>query len=432
MGEKRSRKPNGRSSIYLGSDGLWHGYVTMGVKPDGSPDRRHVKRKTEKAATDAVRQLEQQRDAGKVRKAGRAPTVAEWMATYLDTIAAQKLAPRTLDDYWSKTRNWIIPCIGEHRLNRLAPEHLDHLYAQMYKAKKAPSHVLKVHRILSRALKIAMRRGKIGQNVCDLVDPPTVDRQDADRLHRDEAKKVLGVAERRRNGARWSVALACGLRQGEALGLRWEFVDLKTGDVRVWWQLQRNTWKHGCDDPHACGERFHKKACPKRCTKHKAGCPRPCPPKCERHAHKCPKRQGGGMVFRRPKGKSRRTVTLPPPLLAKLCEHKIRQDVERQAAGSDWEDWDLVFCQPNGRPIDPKDDWEEWGHLLEEAGVRYVRVHDGRHTAGTLLVEQGVHMRVIQMILGHSDVRTTELYTVASNETTRDAAARMGSALWDS
>jgi hypothetical protein len=37
MGGKR--KPNGRSSIYYSeSDGLWHGWVTMGVKNDGSPD----------------------------------------------------------------------------------------------------------------------------------------------------------------------------------------------------------------------------------------------------------------------------------------------------------------------------------------------------------------------------------------------------------
>ena len=38
-----TRKPNKRSSIYLGSDGWWHGWVTIGIKDDGSPDRRHRK-----------------------------------------------------------------------------------------------------------------------------------------------------------------------------------------------------------------------------------------------------------------------------------------------------------------------------------------------------------------------------------------------------
>jgi integrase len=439
-GEKRTRKPNGRSSIFQGSDGLWHGFVTMGLKPDGSSDRRHVKRKDEGKATKAVQKLEKERDSGKVKKAGRAPTVEEWMTTYLDTIAVQKLAPRSYDDYWSKTRNWIIPSIGQHRLDRLAPEHLDHMYAAMFKAKLASSHVLKVHRILSRALKIAVRRGKVGQNVADLVDPPSVDPVEQDSLDRTEAKKVLAAAVGRRNGARWSVALACGLRQGEALGLRWDYVNLDTGDVRVWWQIQRNRWQHGCGDPHACGARLHRKLCPKNCTRHKKasscvrrekGHPKPCPAGCVGHAISCPDRTGGGLVFRKPKGTDKRTVTLPAPLVAVLRQHKIRQDTERQAAGGMWNEHGLVFCQSNGRPIDPREDWEEWGELLKAADVRYVRVHDGRHTAGTLLAEQGVHVRTIQQILGHTDVRTTQGYVHVGDAMVRDAAKQMGGALWD-
>jgi len=57
-------------------------------------------------------------------------------------------------------------------------------------------------------------------------------------------------------------------------------------------------------------------------------------------------------------------------------------------------------------------------------------VHDGRHTAGTLLLEQGVNMRVVQEILGHSDLRATQRYTHVASPVARDAAARMGKALW--
>lgn len=156
----------------------------------------------------------------------------------------------------------------------------------------------------------------------------------------------------------------------------------------------------------------------------------PCPKGCTRHASRCPQRQGGGMVFRRPKGKSRRVITLPAELVTALRRHRALQNEERLAAGSAWEDWDLVFCQPNGRPIDPRADWAEWGELLQRAGVRQMRLHDGRHTAATLLLEQGVHVRAIQRILGHSDVRTTEAYTHVGDQMTRDAARRMGAALW--
>jgi site-specific recombinase XerD len=117
-------------------------------------------------------------------------------------------------------------------------------------------------------------------------------------------------------------------------------------------------------------------------------------------------------------------------LVAALRQHRAQQNEERLAAGAGWEDWDLVFCQPNGRPIDPRQDWLAWGVLLQSAGVRRVRVHDGRHTAATLLLEQGVHVRAIQRILGHSDVRTTEAYMHVGDHLTRDAAVRMGAALW--
>jgi integrase len=411
----RSRRPNGRSSVYEGADGRWHGWVTMGVKADGSLDRRHVTGATEAKVTTKVRGLEKDRDAGQVRKAGRVPTVGQWMSTYLDTIAAQRLAPKTLDDYWSKANNWIVPHIGRHRLDRLQPEHLDALYAAMLRAGKAPTHVLKVHRIVSRALKIAVRRGKVARNVATLVDPPSIQHTEQAQLTRAEARAVLAAVAGQRNGARWSVALACGLRQGEALGLRWEYVDLRTGDLKVWWQLQRNTWKHGCADPHVCGSRLHTATCP-------AGC--------RRHASRCPQRYGGGLVFRRPKGKSRRQITMPPDLVDALRRHRDVQRAEREQAGSAWQDLDLVFAQPDGSPVDPRQDWAEWKELLREAGVREVRVHDVRHTAGTLLVAQGVHIRAVQEILGHSDVRTTESYTHVASEIAREAAARMGRALW--
>jgi integrase len=426
-----TRKPNLRSSIYEGIDGRWHGRVTMGVKDDGSPDRRHVTGKSETIVTRKVRDLERKRDAGNAANAGRAPTVEQWVATYLDDIAIRKLAPKTHNGYWSLARNWIIPNLGQHRLDRLQPEHLDRLYTKMAEAGKAESHILKVHRVLSRMLEIARRRGKVGRNVAKLLDAPSATETEIVPLDQAEARRVLAATEGRRNGARWSVGLALGLRQGEALGLRWPYVDLGAGTMRVWWQLQRLPWRHGCDDPHACGAALHRKPCRPNC-RHKRACPKPCPPQCKRHAIKCPERRGGGLVFREPKGKSKRTVQIPPELLPILKAQRATQAAERLQAGKEWEDHDLVFTQPNGRPIDPRDDWAEWKDLLKAAVVRDARVHDGRHTAGTLLIEQGVHVRVVQEILGHSDIRVTQRYTHVASPAAQDAAKRIGQALWGS
>lgn len=439
-----TRKPNGRSSIYQGSDGLWHGWVLMGVKDDGSPDRRHRQGKTEAIVTRKVRELEAKRDAGKTDKPGRAPTVETWMADYLDNVAARTLAPNTLTSYWSDTRNWIIPNLGKHRLDRLLPEHLDKLYTRMHQAGKKPSHVLKVHRILSRALEVAVRRDKVGRNVAKLVDAPGAPETEVVPFTAEETRRLITTAQTRRNGDRWTVGLALGLRQGEALGLRWSYLDLDAGNVRVWWQLSRLTWRHGCDDIIECTRDKHKRPCPpKDCPKAKRRSGRPhkcvtadaknlCPKDCRRHASTCPKRHGGGLVFRAPKGKSKRTIPLPPELVPILKAHREWQDAERDRAANIWEDHDLVFCQPNGKPIDPRDDWDDWDELLDAAGLRHARIHDGRHTAGTLLIEQGVHPRVVQEILGHSDLRLVQRYTHVASPMAQDGMRQIGRALWGS
>lgn len=80
-----SWRPNGASSLYQGSDGKWHGWVTVGVRDDGKPDRRHIKRRTEREVIEAVRELEQQRRDGKVRKPGNAWTVEQWLSHWVET-----------------------------------------------------------------------------------------------------------------------------------------------------------------------------------------------------------------------------------------------------------------------------------------------------------------------------------------------------------
>ncbi|WP_308312476.1 tyrosine-type recombinase/integrase [Streptomyces sp. ISL-11] len=432
------RKPNMESTIYLGSDGWWHGRVTMGVKDDGSPDRRHRRARTEPEVRRKVRELEKLRDEKRAPKAGRIPTVAQWMETYLTTIASLKLKPRSLDDYWSKTRNDIVPGVGGHRLDKLQPEHLERMYAAMLAEGHAPSHVLKVHRILSRALKIAHRRRVIGENVATLVDPPSVDETEANPFTKEQAKAFLEAAAKRPTFMRWTVGVGMGFRQGETLGLRWPYVDLEQELFHPRWQLQRLTWRHGCSDPHACGDRLHRfEPCPPGCTAHtryKRGCPKPCTKTCKRHASACPQRKGGGLVFTRPKTKkSWEPVPIPPPFIPYLREHKAQQDEDRATAGAAWQECGAVFTRPDGRPLDPRQDWAEFKELLEEAGISDRRLYDGsRHTAGTILNELGVDMPTIMEILRHTQISQTRRYVKGRSSLSKDAMRRMGDAFMPS
>ena len=253
--------------------------------------------------------------------------------------------------------------------------------------------------------------------------------------------RLLAVAQGRRNATRWSVGLACGLRQGETLGLRWAYVDLEVGELRVWFQLQRLPWQHGCSDAGECCAARHRRPCPKRCPKaaHKSGRPhvcvpadadRLCPPGCTGHAAMCPQRQGGGLMFREIKERRRKTVPLPLELAELLRAHRDRQAAERQLASNEWREHGLVFCQVDGAPIDPRADWQDWADILAEAGIPHAGTHAMRHSAATIALDQGVALAVVQEILGHSDIRVTRGYTHVASPLAEDAAARMGRALF--
>src|SRR6266699_677571 len=96
----RPKKENGESTIYFGADGWWHGRITVGLKPAGTLDRRHVRRRDEDAVIDRIAELTAERDAGKVVKPGPTPTVAEWMRTWLDTIAPRTAQQTSVDEIY--------------------------------------------------------------------------------------------------------------------------------------------------------------------------------------------------------------------------------------------------------------------------------------------------------------------------------------------
>lgn len=428
---KRTRKPNGRSSIYLGSDGYWHGRVTVGVRDDGKPDRRHVTAKSEALVTRKVRELEKQRDSGRVRRTG-GWTVEGWLTHWVEEIARPAVRPTTLVGYRAAVYKHLIPKVGAHRLDTLKPEHLEKLYSLMTATGSAPGTAHQAHRTVKTALNEALRRGHITLNPAQLAKAPRVEEEEIEPFTVEEARRLLAAAAERRNGVRFAIALSLGLRKGEALGLKWHRLDLDSGLLRTPKQLQRHKWQHGCTDPHACGARLHKtEPCPTNCQRHTKPCPPPCPPNCVRHASGCPLRHSGGLVEVDVKSRAgKRTVGIPDPLLRALREHKKTQDKEREQAAELWQEGDWVFTQPNGRPIDPRADHDEWKALLKSAGVRDARLHDARHTAATMLLVLGVPTRAVMELMGWSQMSMTTRYQHIPSELVRGIAQQVETLLW--
>jgi integrase len=250
---KGGRAPNGAGSFYRTSDGRWHGRITVGVRDDGKPDRRHVRGRTEQEVRKKARAIEKARDEGRLPKPGQGWTVEQWLTHWMENIAAPTVRPTTLTGYRFAINKHLVPAVGAHRLDRLEPEHLEKVYVRMLEAGRAPATAHQAHRTVRTALNEAVRRGHLLRNPAVLAKPPRLSEWEVEPLTLDEVRRVLEAAGEHRNRARWAVALALGLRQGEALGLRWTDVDLDTGRLTVRRSLQRPSWVHGCGG--SCGRR---------------------------------------------------------------------------------------------------------------------------------------------------------------------------------
>ncbi|HEX4100244.1 MAG TPA: tyrosine-type recombinase/integrase [Pseudonocardiaceae bacterium] len=402
--QKNTRNANGRSSIYYSDkDKCWHGYVTVGVKDTGRADRRHVRGQSQTEVTKKVRKLERERDDGKTRKPGQTWTVEQWLTCWLETIIAPPvITENAYIAYEVAVRVHLNPGIGAHKLDKLEPEHLEVLYRKMSRAGAKPGRVHQVHRTIRAALNEAIRRKKITENPALLARAPKVDEEEVEPYSVAQVKSLLETAQERRNSARWAVALALGLRQGEALGLQWSDVDLDDYTLLVRRSRLRPKWKHGCAEP--CGRKFGGH-CPQRVplrtetagTKSKAG---------------------------------KRGIGLPDELVALLKHHRAEQECERLKAAELWQETGYVFTTPTGGPLNPRTDYTEWKRLLERAGVPERRLHDARHTAATVLLLLQIPDRTVMSIMGWSNSAMAARYQHIIAAIRRDVATSVGGLLW--
>ncbi len=395
------RTGNRQSSIYLGKDGHWHGRVTVGRKEDGSEDRRHVMSKSKATVVTKVRALERLRDDARVPRPGRAWTVERWLLHWVEEIARPNIRVSSFQAYRTAITKHLLPVIGSLRLDRLEPEHIEAVYRRMTEAGAKPATVHQVHRTLRTALGEAERRARIGRNPAQLVRPPRIQPDPVEPFTLEEVQRLLAAARERRNGARWAIALALGLRQGEALALRWEDVDLEARSLRVRATRLRPVYEHGCDGD---------------CGKSAGYCPR--------------RRQVNGITGATKSGAGNRVVGLPDELVTLLNDHRRQQLEERIRAGSLWQEAGWLFTTLLGRPIAPNSDYHEWRALLERAGVRHARLHDARHTAATVLLVLGVPERTVMSIMGWSSTSMAARYQHVTDPIRREVANRVGGLLF--
>ena len=379
-------------------------------------------------ATDAVRQLLR---AGVARLTH--PTVGHWLGEWL--AGKKNVRPGTLRTYTSHVRLYLEPYLGKLRLDKLRVEHVEDMFdmitefndeiaaarasgdsarivAVRYRRPVGATTMQRIRATLRIALNTAISRELITFNAAKWVKLPPETRPPAlvwtpERTSRWKATGQLpspvmvwtpaqtGQFLDHITGDRlyglFHLVAHCGLRRGEACGLRWIDTDLTrdpatgeaAGSIHVLDQIVQLGW---------------------------------------------------GTIHSEPKtDESRSTVALDPTTALELIEHQVRQDVERQSvisSGGGWVQTGLVFTDPGGDELHPAAVTTRFRALTEQAGLPPIRLHDLRHGAATIALAAGVDMKVVQHMLRHKNLSTTSnLYTSVLPEVARAAAAEIAAAI---
>lgn len=381
--KKRGTAKGNGSFLQNKATGLWESRIEL-PSIDGKR-RRLVKRGKSKDAVKSWHQdkLKELRENGDLPSSS--PTLEKYLDRWLDE-KARHVAPNTMTNYRSVSRQWIIPTLGKKRIARLSPVDVKTLHRVMLDAGQSSTYALNGHRILSSALADAVADGIIMTNPCKRTRAPKKERAKLEALTLDEARRLFNFMKRQPDGARWATALLTGARRGEVIGLEAE----RLGDaIDLSWQLQRIAYAHGCKKP--CGK-DRARECPKRTINVPAD---------YEYKHVT-----GGLYLTRPKSADGwRVVPLLEPLRSVIDNHIASNEIHQ-----------FVFARPDGRPHDPSQDSADWRAFLKRSGIeKDVRLHDLRHSAVDLYLNAGVTPDVVRLIVGHSTTAQTLAYSARAN-----------------
>lgn len=377
-GTRRRTRGRGEGSIFQRKDGRFVGVLHLGYE-NGKRIRRFFYGEKRSEVRDQLNQAQHDRRQG-LPVAPDRQTTGEFLSAWLTGTAKPRLRERTFSDYKKIIDKHLVPAIGKVPLLKLGPEHVQQLLRQKTEEGLSPRRVRVIRAVLHTALAEALRWGRVGRNVADLVKAPRAVRYQPTVLNEAQSKALLKAAKKDRLGVLFSVALAVGLRLGEALGLRWKDLDFDRGTLTVRQALQR---------------------------------------------------VGKELRFVEPKSeRSRRLISLPQVTVNALKRHRTQQKKERLVAGSRWQQTELVFTSTIGTPLDERNVRRAFGNLLTAAKLPEIRIHDLRHTCATLLLAQGVHPKVVQETLGHSQISLTmDTYSHVLPHLGREAADKMNALL---
>ena len=354
---------------YTTSDGrtFWQYVVDLGDDPETGRRRQRRKRgfATQTEAAAALDEARRAIEAGGFLFDVEHMSFIEYLEVWLEGLPQTDMKPRTISDYRNETRRYIKPHLGDVKLTKLTPLHLERLYRTLMAEggqnarPLSPKTVLRVHRVIRKAIGDAERKGILQRNVARLADKPSIAQLDTERpaWTPTELRMFLAAAEGDELFALYRLAALTGMRRGELCGLRWEDVDLTEQTVRVRKALAMIN-----------------------------GTPSVATPKSRR---------------------SRRVIDIDERTTQILHEHRERQVEAAEFVGAGWRETGYVFTTVIGTHQHPDNVSKRFVALVRRIDVTYLTLHGLRHTHATHLLAMGKNPRMVSERLGHADVAFT-------------------------
>lgn len=288
-------------------------------------------------------------------------TIGAFLLSWLEGEHKHNVAHSTFKRYRALLVHHIEPVIGDLELQKTTPSDISKVISSMREAGQSPRSQQQARALLSVGFSEAENKGYIALNPVKKVRIPVNKGKEIQPLAIEEVKRLLETYEGTYQSARLHIALLSGLRQGEALGLRWQDIDFDSATLKVRNQVQ--------------------------------------------------KIDGRLQLTGLKTDRSRRFIALTGGSVESLKQHRQIIENMKEACGDSWQENDLVFPHKDGTFHPAILDYNAWKRCLRLCGIKSRRLHDARHTAATLMYSQGVGIEVISRALGHSSSAiTSKLY----------------------
>ena len=350
-----------------GGEAAWAYALDVAI-PGSARRRRRVRSgfSTKAEALAALRDAQQADSAGRLVEPNRI-TVAEYLTSWLAATRSRigdDLSSTGWRDYEIHVRRHITPGVGDVPLQALDRNQVKAFYAWVQEGhssqggnRPTPKQVHNIHLTLHRALEDAVADALVPRNPASGARRAPRRQQEMLTWDANQLRTFFEATAEDRHFPVWRLTAMSGMRRGEALGLRWDDLDVKASTVTV-----NRQWKRG--------ERGLVLA----------------PPKTER---------------------GRRTIDLDAETIAVLKHWRRAQLEERMAFEGEWQDTGFIFTRKDGTLNDPDVISQRFDKIVTRLGLPPVRFHDLRHTHATLLLLAGVPPHVVSMRLGHRSVAFT-------------------------